>query len=165
MTRPFHVPMSPEELPKQRIVEVVALPSLPEGVKIITDDREMPAAQRRRKRPGQTEFLAALEWAWSPMHNRLQGFSLERHERSGCWVLWSYFVDLEENGDDPWGICAFCPHKDLDEHTAAVQLLIAALREGIEVEGLDHFHWIADTGLLSPAEVRAIGRTVWPKKK
>lgn len=26
MTRPFHVPMSPDELPQQRIVEVIDLP-------------------------------------------------------------------------------------------------------------------------------------------
>ena len=164
MTRPFHIPMSPEELPQQRIVEVVDLPILPEGVRIITDDREMPDEYRNGRSPAHTSDLCALEWAWSPMNNRLQGYSLEWHARGNSWILWSYFADFEENDYPPWVLSAVCPHPEIDQRTAAVHLVIASLLRGRETEGLDHFHWIADTGFLSAADLKAIGRVVWPKK-
>ena len=67
------------------------------------------------------------------------------------------------------GLCkeesTVCPSSDLDERTAAIHLVIASLIEEIEVKDLDRFHWIADSGLLTPAEMRAIGRHVWPKKR
>ena len=161
MSKPFTVPMSPKQLPQQRLVEVVGLPPLPPGTRIITDALKIPKKQAKRAGPKKDTFLVALEWAWSPMHSRLQGFSLERYENRD-WVLWSYFVDLEENGDDPWVVSAVCPRSDLDERTAAIHLVIASLKEEIEVQDLDHFHWIADSGLLAPAEMRAIALQVWP---
>ena len=163
MNKPFTVPMSPEQLPQQRLVEVIDLPPLPPGTRIITDALKIPNEHSERPGPKDSKFLVALEWTWSPMHSRLQGFCLERHAERD-WVLWSYFVDLEENGDDPWVVCAVCPGSDMDERTAAIHLLIASLYEEIEVQDLDHWHWIADTGLLGSAEMRAIGRHVWPRK-
>jgi hypothetical protein len=164
MNKPFTVPMSPEQLPQQRLVEVIDLPPLPPGIRIITDALKIPTKHSQRAGPKDSKFLVALEWAWSPMHSRLQGFYLERHDERD-WVLWSYFVDLEENGDDPWVVSAVCPRSDMDERTAAVHLLIASLYEEIEVQDLDHWHWIADTGLLGSAEMRSIGRHVWPRER
>ena len=164
MSTPFTVPMSPDQLPQQRLVAVVDLPPLPPGTRIVADALHLPKPHANRSSPGKTTFLVALEWAWSPMHSRLQGFSLERY-KDRDWVLWSYFYDLEENGDHPWVLSTVCSNGDLDERTAAVHLVIASLREEIEVLELDCWHWIADTGLLSPAELRAIARQVWPAKQ
>ena len=162
MNKPFTVPMSPDQLPRQRLVSVVELPALPEGLDVLTDDETMPEALVERDRPGQSTFLVALEWAWSPMHNRLQGFSIEHHS-SGYWILWSYFVDFVENDDNPWILSAVCPDPGLDERTAAIHLVTASLTDGRDNEYLDHFHWIADEGLLTPADMRVIAERVWPK--
>ncbi len=164
MTKPFEVPLSPDQLQQQRLVGVIELSPLPSGLRVITDFRELPSRHTGRSSPAESRFLAALEWAWGPMNNRLEGFYLERHA-DGDWVLWSYLVDLEENGDPPWVVSAVCPHADLDERSAAIHLLTAALSEGIETQGLDHFHWIANTGLLRVDELRAIGRRVWPNQR
>jgi hypothetical protein len=152
--------MSPEQLPQQRIVEVITLPSAPAGLEIVTDWRELADLPIDEDTPVSETFLVALEWAWSPMHNRLQGFSLERHD-SGYWLLWSYFVDFVENDEHPWVLSAACRQEGLDERTAAIHLLTAALIEGKEVDYLDHYHWIADSGLITPADMREIGLRVW----
>ena len=163
MNKPFTVPMTPDQLPQQRLVQVLDLPPLPEGARIVADDRQFPEAHADRVSPGDTTFLIALEWSWSPMHSRLQGFSLERYEHRD-WVLWSYFVDFVENGDHPWVLSAVCADSDLDERTAAIHMVSASLLEEIRIQDLDRWHWIADTGLLGPAEMRAIGRELWPAK-
>lgn len=164
MTKPFQVPMSPADLPQQRLVEMIKLPPLPKTLEIVTNHDQLPTRHSDRESPGKSTFLVALEWAWSPMHNRLQGFSLERHA-SGDWVLWGYFVDFVENDEHPWVISAVCPHEDLDERTAGIYLLLAALREAAAVDGLDRFHWIADQGLLGPAEMRVIADKVWASER
>ena len=160
MNKPFNVPMSPEQLPQQRIVEVVTLPPAPAGFEPVTDWRALEELPIDHDTPVRETFLSALEWAWSPMHNRLQGFSLEHHN-SGYWLLWSYFVDFVENDEHPWVLSAACRQEGLDERTAALHLLIATLTEGKDVEELDHYHWIADDGFVTPAEMREIGRRVW----
>ena len=160
MNKPFTVPMTPEQLPQQGIVEVVDLPARPTGLEIITDWRELENLPIRRESPLTSTFLVALEWAWSPMHNRLQGFNLEHHS-DGYWLLWSYFVDFVENDECPWALSAVCPDRELDERAAAIHLLTAALIEGRDVDMLDHYHWIADSGLITPAQMRVIGQRVW----
>ena len=160
MNKPFNVPMSPEQLPQQRIVEVVTLPPAPANFEPVTDWRALEELPIDHDTPVRETFLVALEWAWSPMHNRLQGFSLERHN-SGYWLLWSYFVDFVENDEHPWVLSAACRQEGLVERTAAIHLVIAALTEGRNFEELDHYHWIADDGFVTPAEMREIGRRVW----
>ena len=160
MNKPFNVPMSPDQLPQQRIVEVVTLPPAPAGFEPVTDWRALEELPIDHDTPVRETFLSALEWAWSPMHNRLQGFSLEHHN-SGYWLLWSYFVDFVENDEHPWVLSAACRQEGLDERTAAIHLMIAALTEGRNFEELDHYHWIADDGFVTPAEMREIGRWVW----
>jgi hypothetical protein len=161
MNKPFHVPMAPEQLPQQRIVEVVTLPPTPPDLEIVTDCRELEDFPISHDQPLTSTFLIALEWAWSPMNNRLQGFSLEAHD--DYWLLWSYFVDFVENDYHPWVLTAVSTESGLDERSAAVHLLTAALIEGKEVDYLDRYHWIADSGLITPADMREIGLRVWPE--
>ena len=54
MSTPFTVPMSPDQLPQQRLVAVVDLPPLPHGTRIVADALQLPKPHATRSSPGKT---------------------------------------------------------------------------------------------------------------
>ena len=157
MTDDIRAPMSPTELPQQRITAVVDLPCRPEGFEPVVDYGLAAGGIAPKKRPTKMAFLGGAEWAWSPMHNRIDAYYLHRGRRN--WILYSRDLDP----DDPiftWRTVAYAPRRGIDERTAAIHLMIAWW--GFEAnEGLDEFHWLTHEGFLSTAEWRAIERMVW----
>ena len=77
--------MSPEELPQQRVYEVVDLPPTPAGLETKLDWVEPFPDDRPKTTPRKVQFLCAVEWAWSPMHNRIDNYYL--HQRGKRWLL------------------------------------------------------------------------------
>ena len=158
MTSEPKIPMSPEELPQQRIHEVVALPKRPEpfdclvGYGVVSDDI-IP-----KSGPRSPEYLAQVEWAWSPMHIRLDAYYL--HSGRKHWLLWSRYWD-DNWGKWGWTVVGCVGKKGVSERQAAVYLLVEFWKEEAEKSDVDQFHWINEDGYLSIADLAAIARVVW----
>lgn len=85
------IPMAPEMRSQQRLKEVVDLPQLPKRLdpKIQMDEplsRQPPKTSLRK-----LTYLCSVEWAWSPMHNRIDNYYL--NPRRNGWLLWNNRLD------------------------------------------------------------------------
>ena len=74
------IPMALGLRPQQRLYEVVTLPDLPKGL-----DPKIEMDQPLLKNPPKTSprkltYLFSVEWAWSPMHNRLNHYYLNPNQ-------------------------------------------------------------------------------------
>ena len=159
MTNDPHIPMSPDELPQQRIHEVVELPDRPEPFDCLVGyGCKAPQKAPSEFEPNSPIYLGQTEWAWDPMHCRLEGYYLERDR--DYWVLWArYWSDNE--GDWGWATAACVATKGVSEDQAAVHLLIEFWKYEAKESWLDHFHWINEDAFLSVAQLAAIGRATW----
>ncbi len=155
------VPMLPEELPRQRLHEVVELPPRPAGLEsrcTLVDD--VPSQYRLKGNPGNPTYLGMVEWSWSPMHSRLDAYYLSPN--GPLWLLWVRNADPFSDGfgAPEWWVYAWGRRKGVSRRQAAVYLLMDAWTCEAE-DHLDQFHMIDDTGLLSVADLSAIAREVW----
>ena len=162
MTMTPRIPMRAEELPQQRITLVVDLPACPPGFECHFDlDDSMPEAVRPKGSPRNTVYLGQVEWAWSPVHNRLDAYYL--HRRGPFWLLWLRWQD-ENDWDLKWVWTLYAwgrGGRRVDPKTAAIHLLLAAWKGDTVMSGLDRFSWINEERLLSVEELTAIAREVW----
>jgi hypothetical protein len=153
----IRTPLSPAELPQQRFNEVVDLPTCPAGFEPVVDYDLCGQGIAPKRRPATMSLLGGAEWAWSPMHNRMQAYYL--HRARSHWVL--YLRDLDpDNRDFEWRVRAYGLKRGVDEKTAAVHLMIALWAFETN-DGLDQFHWLTHDGLLTVSDWRAIAREVW----
>jgi len=158
MTREPKIPMSPTELPQQRIHEVVTLPKRPAEFDCKVGYELSPHGELPKNPPTNSTYLCQVEWAWSPAHNRLDAYYLHRGRTH--WSLWSKYWD------DNWmrwkQIAIGCvPRRGVDQKQAAVYLLLEFWAFDAKEGGVDEFHWINEDGYLSIAELAAIAREVW----
>ena len=155
------VPMTPEALPQQRLVVVRDLPARPAGLQFHGENLPRPAALLRASYPRNGLFLCQTEWAWSPMNNSIEAFYL--NGRSRHWCLWLRFFD---DDNFPWRwrwyFLGWSPRRQShDPRAVAFHLMIDYWSEQRDEQGLDHFHWVNETGEFDTADLGAIGRTVW----
>lgn len=149
--------MSRIELPQQRIVEVVDLPDLPDHSEPVVCYGWEPKGIGPKRLPREMIFLGGAEWAWSPMHNRIEVYYLHRSRHH--WI--TYHKDLEaEDKEFEWLMGAYVARRGVDERQAAFHLMAAHWRYEAD-EGLDEFHWLTHDGFLNAADWRAIARAVW----
>ena len=158
MTRQPKIPMSPGELPQQRIHEVITLPPKPEPFDCIVGHRQFPKGALPSRTPRNMTYLAQVEWAWSPAHSRLDAYYL--HKGRTHWSLWSRYWD------DNWGqwsdVAVGCVHRrGVSEYQAAIYLLLEFWREDALDNGLDEFHWVNEADYLTVADLAAITRQIW----
>ena len=158
MTRQPKIPMLPSQLPQQRIHEVVDLPERPVPFDCLVGYGAVPDNIIPKGGPRSPTYLAQVEWAWSPMHNRLDAYYL--HRGRSHWILWSRYWD-DNWGKWEWAAAACVRKKGVSENEAAVHLLIEFWKEEAEENHVDHYHWINESGFLSIAELAAIAREVW----
>lgn len=157
-----HIAMLPSELPRQRIHRVMELPPRPASLETHVDwlDPE-PAPVSTAGSPRKVTYLGTVEWAWSPAHDRLDGYYL--NPRGRYWLLWMRSLD---NDRVPWrwwwALYAWAEKRRISEYEAAVYMLRDAWAQEAESSALDHFHLIDEPGLLSVDTLMAIGRDVWP---
>ena len=155
MTNEPHIPMSPSELPQQRLHEVVGLPKRPEPFDFCVDYnvRSLPKSTNAN-----STYLAQVEWAWSPMHNRLDACYV--HRGRSDWILWNKYWD---DNWGRWGKVAIgtVPRRGVDLNQAAFHLLMEYWKFDAKEGGLDQFHWVNEEGFLDMAELNAIAREVW----
>ena len=154
------IPMSPTQLPQQRIHEVVDLPKRPDPFDCIVGYGAVPDDIIPKQVSRCAIYLCQVEWAWSPAHNRLDSYYLNKGRTH--WSLWSRYLD---DNDCPWKwvwVPVGCvPLAGLDDRTAAIHLLIDFWRFDANEGGVDEFHWINEAEYLSIAELAAIAREVW----
>jgi hypothetical protein len=158
MTKQPTIPMSPEALPQQRIHEVVSLPERPEPFDCHVGYSAVPSEAIPKSGPRSPIYLAQVEWAFSPMHIRLDTYYLHSGRRH--WLLWSRSWD-DNWGKWDWTAVACVGKKGVSEHQAAVHLLIEFWKEEAEESDVDQFHWINEAEYLSVAELAAVARVVW----
>ena len=108
------------------------------------------------------KFLCTIEWSWSPAHERMDSYYLQRDRTH--WILWlRSYDDNWMKWEKPIAI-ARCLWKGLGYNKdAAMTLLAAFLAENLRCwdPDLDHFHTVTDTGLLPSGELDAVVDAVW----
>jgi len=118
-------------------------------------DNDMRAAMPRSAR-----YLGQVEWAWSPMHMRIDAYYLSMDRLHRRWVLWTKpYDDNWERWEAPF-VLARSPRARLVATDAARLLLIDYLASQRD-EGTDRFHWVNEEGLLDSGELNAIADIVW----
>lgn len=158
MVKEPKIPMLPEQLPQQRLHEVVKLPDRPEPFDCIVGYGLVPDNVRGKGNPRSPLYLAQTEWAWSPMHSRIDAYYLQRGRKH--WVLVTRYWD-DNWGQWGWINAACVPSKGVTAHQAAVHLLLEFWKEEAIDSDLDEFHWINEAGDISVAELMAVAREVW----
>ena len=155
------IPMSPEQLPQQRLTSVPARPYRPMEQYFKVGWDEKPDGLLLPNGPRKAVYLGQLEWAWSPMHSRIDAFYLHRSRRH--WILWSCSFD-EDYEKWTWSAVANLPLHQATQFEAAFWLMVEFLNFDRDECEVDHFHWVAEEGLLDAAHWREVGRIVWPEE-
>jgi len=166
------IAMSIGNLPQQRIYPIVTLPKRPEYFSSmlnprhydVQDDRYLTGFKKIELEgmPDSAKYMGTAEWAWSPIHNRIDAYHIAKDDVQKHWVLWSEWLD---NNAIP--IClkhyvyAMCPEKHVDLKAAAIYLLMDVWEFEHDNIELDKFHFLDNIGLLSVGEFNAIGRHIW----
>ena len=110
--------------------------------------------------PRSARYLGQVEWAWSPMHMRIDAYYLSMDRPHRRWLLWT------KPYDDNWGrwdaplVLARAPRARVAIKDAATLLLIDYLASQRD-EGTDRFHWVNEEGLLDSGDMNAIAAIVW----
>jgi hypothetical protein len=154
------IPMSPGALPQQRLYLVPDIGSTPDNISISSSNPGRDGIPR--KLPRSATPIAQVEWAWSPMHNRIDSYHISMDTTRSRWVFWhSYFDD----NCFPWrwvvAAATSTPRAGLSKKQAAAALLQHYWLQETEDMELDHYHWINDADLLDIGEVAEIARSVW----
>ena len=154
------IPMSPDARPQQRLYEVVTLPELPKRLDPKVELDQPLLKNYPKASPRKLTYLFSAEWAWSPMHNRIDNYYL--NPRRTGWMLWNNWV---EDGGYPWtwhwDFFAHGKRCRADERTIAIHLILEFWKCEAEHQAVDHFHWINHTGLLDIGEIKSLVREVW----
>ena len=154
-----HVPMSPSELPQQRLYVIETLPPLSERPPVEMygySGHDSPKAMHR-----DSQLIAQAEWAWSPMHNRIDAYWL--HPGRARWYFWFAYFD-DNDAPSRWVnlLVASCPRRGISAELAAFSLMAAFWSMAAQDDNLDPYHWLNQTGVLDVGQIEAIRREVWP---
>ena len=93
-----YIPMTPDALPKQRLNEVVGLPEKPDDLNVLIQWTNGIGSKKYPKgTPRKLTFVCSVEWAWSPMNNRIANYYI--NPKPWGWALWDNRLD---DHDVPW---------------------------------------------------------------
>ena len=153
------LPGFPDDLPQQRISEVVTLPEKPEGLEVRVEFLESYPHYPVRT-PRKVLFLGGVEWAWSPANSRRDNYYLNPKPKH--WLLWDHWLDDQVR---PWrwnwNILAWAPRVRGNEKSIAMHMLKHIWEVDRRQHLIDQFHWINSTGALSVSDLQSIAREVW----
>lgn len=119
-------------------------------------------------RPRSAALVGVIEWAWSPMNNRMDTFHLSTNRQRSHWILWKALFDEIEVKDGPAQPYAHCARAGIEPKDAAKALLVAGWQGesaewvGMDCEPLEAFHRLSRAGLLSRREWQALRQRAWP---
>ena len=163
MARYPKIPMTPDDVPRQRVHLVVALPPRPKMFQGFCDFvSPMPSEVRPKGSPRKMEYLGSVEWARGPRESRFDSYYL--NPRGSYWLLWIRWQDENDwNLSWKWTLYAYGSRKSVDAKTAATYLLLDAWSAERDSLDLEHYFLIGETGLLSVEEISEVARNVWPE--
>ena len=154
------IPMAPEHRPQQRLNEVVSVPLIHDKLKPKIDWLNPLQKNRPKGSPRKVIYLFGVEWAWSPAHSRMDHYYLNL--KPNHWFMWNHWLD---DHSDPWKwewiFLSYANHIGGDLKTLATHMVLDFWNNDRDHQGLDHFHLISNTGLLSVDDVQAIAKEVW----
>ena len=154
------VPMLPEQIPQQRLNEVLTLPSKPSDLKVYVDNdvplkKNRPVAWLRK-----LIYLCGVEWAWSPAHNRMDHYYLNL--KPNHFFLWNHYLDdLSIPWKWEWLFLSYASKCKGDLKAISTHMLLKYWETECEDQGLDHYHFIGNTGLLNVEDIQAVAREIW----
>jgi len=141
------IAMTPDQLPTQRVHEVIELPHVPQDLDPVGCCGWEPDEIVPKARPRDMQYLGSVEWAWAPMSGRIEAYHLHRGRKN--WLL--YAQDLDPNDPEfAWTVVAYGNRKGVEPREAAIHLIMASWRTENADFGLDHFHWINQDGYQKP---------------
>ena len=86
------IPMTPNVRPKQRLNEVVEIPDKPDDLNVLIHWKDPILAKNYPKgTPRKLTFVCSVEWAWSPMHNRIANYYI--NPKPWGWAFWDNILD------------------------------------------------------------------------
>ena len=163
MKRYPKIPITPKEVPIQKTQKKIKLPSRPKSFQGICDFLEpMNEKDRPKGSPRKTYYIGSVEWAWSPMHSRIDSYYL--NPRGSYWLLWIYWQDDNDwNMRWKWTLYSYAKKNKVEPKDAAIYLLMDAWSAEKENSELDGLFMIDEDGFLSIGELTEIKRIVWPE--
>jgi hypothetical protein len=155
------IPMTPEEVPQQRLSLVVDLPARPPQFQGYCEYvNPMPGNVAPKGSPRKLTYIGSVEWATSPRDCRLDSYYL--NPRGSYWLLWNWYQD--ENDWDfayRWVLYGYARKVGADARTAATYLLLDAWKSERDSLDLGPYFLIDEACLLSVSEIKEIGSAVW----
>ena len=150
--------LHPSEKPNEHIYPVTGIPARPDGLctQVTWDEstrKYYPEA------PDQTLYLGALEWAWSPWHNRLDSYYLSFTDDH--WLLFDHALFDGDEWYWEWYLFGVAPKIAADERAVGFWMLHDILKSDLDCWETDHFHIISGEGLLRVNDFDEIGDLVW----
>ena len=154
------VPMLPEQIPQQILNEVVSLPAKPNDLKVYVDN-DVPLKKNRPVAwPRKLIYLCGVEWAWSPAHNRMDHYYLNL--KPNYFFLWNHYLDdLSIPWKWEWLFLSYASKCKGDLKAISTHMLLKYWETECEDQGLDHYHFIGNTGLLNVEDIQAVAREIW----
>ena len=154
------VPMLPEQIPQQRLNEVLTLPSKPSDLKVYVDNDVPLKINRPVAWPRKLIYLCGVEWAWSPAHNRMDHYYLNL--KPNYFFLWNHYLDdLSIPWKWEWLFLSYASKCKGDLKAISTHMLLKYWETECEDQGLDHYHFIGNTGLLNVEDIQAVAREIW----
>ena len=154
------VPMLPEQIPQQRLNEVVNLPAKPNDLKVYVDNDVPLKINRPVAWPRKLIYLCGVEWAWSPAHNRMDHYYLNL--KPNHFFLWNHYLDdLSIPWKWEWLFLSYASKCKGDLKAISTHMLLKYWETECEDQGLDHYHFIGNTGLLNVEDIQAVAREIW----
>lgn len=155
------IPMTPNSRPGQRLNQVVSLPEKPVDLDVsLVWENPIQGKHFPKGTPRKLTFICSVEWAWSPMNNRIANYYI--NPKPWGWALWDNVLD---DHSVPWSwwwdFVAYTGKTNADEKTIATFMLLESWKGEAAHQMLDHYHWINDTGCLDVEDIQAIARQVW----
>ena len=113
--------------------------------------------------PKSATFLCQVEWAWSPMNNRVADYYLSQDTTRTKWVLWSSLLNDHER---PWrwytiDSVQVLPRRGISKETAAMVLLTTYFEWQERAELLDRYHWINSEGFFDVGDIQLTADIAW----
>jgi hypothetical protein len=100
--------------------------------------------------PRSARYLGMVEWAWSPMHNRLDAYYLSTNLHRAHWILWLGGLDggaqLSPIGEAQ--VYAYCLKPGVHSEVAMVYLLKESWMFESRKWDIDCYHFITLSQLL-----------------
>lgn len=153
------ISMLPDQVSTQNLPPTATRSARPSPFDAMVGYDVRPEGLKLSKGPRNAEYLCQVEWAWSPMHGRIDEYYLSRGRTH--WLLWLHHEDDFE-GKWVWLPIGNVPRKQANFQEAATHLLIEFWQFDRSESEVDRFHRINEAGALSTAVFETIARESWP---